>query len=509
MPEILTDRPDLIIIRPAPEMQLKSSPTRRRFRNTLMRNIRAALGSIEHRITVDQGRLLLHTTEIEAAGRALAQVFGVASFSPVDVVVRDPDLPTLRQAAETHFTEVVRGKTYAVRCKRHGGVKLSQREVERQLGAVLDGPGRVDLSEPEVELRIDLTEQGAWLFGRRFPGPGGVPLGVQDRAVTLMSGGFDSAVAAWYTMRRGVGVDYVFCNLGGATHENMVVQVAHRLARDWAHGDRPRLFVVDFLPGVADMRSRLPGEVWQVVLKRLMYRAAESLARERKAQALVTGEALSQVSSQTLSNLNSIDAAADLPVIRPLIGFDKGEILSLARRIGIYDLCEGVPEFCALSNSKPLVSSRRGRIENEEAKLDQALLDQAVREAREIDLLDMERAALAAPDVLVDTIPADAEVIDCQPPRRFRDWHLLGAVNVPPDELARRFRRWPKDRDYLLYCLRGANAPVLAERMQQAGFRAHALRGGVSRLRRGWERGDASVVGDVNDRTVTTADEGE
>lgn len=502
MSEPITHRPALIIVRPAPEMQLKSSPTRRRFRNILMRNIRAALGGIPHELTVDQGRLLLHTTEIDAAGRSLERVFGVASYSPVDVVVPEPDIDSLREAARAHFTEVVRGRTYAVRCKRHAGPRLSQREVERQVGAALDGPGRVDLGDPEVELRIDLTDQGAWLFGRRFPGPGGVPLGVQDRALALISGGFDSPVAAWYTMRRGVGVDHVFCNLGGATHENMVLQVAHRLAERWAPGDRPRLFVVDFLPVVADMRDRLPGEVWQVVLKRLMYRAAEALARERRAQALVTGEALSQVSSQTLSNLNSIDSASGLPVLRPLIGFDKSEILSLARRIGTYDLCEGVPEFCALSNSKPLVSSRRGRIEAEEAKLDAGLLEQAIREAREIDLFGMDRAALVEPDVLIDEIPAGAEVIDCQPPRRYRDWHLPGAANIPPDEFARRFRDFPSDRHYVLYCLRGANAPLLAERMQRAGFHAHALRGGVARLRRAWERGDVSVVGEVGDETV-------
>jgi thiamine biosynthesis protein ThiI len=497
MPEFITDQPDLIIVRPAPEMQLKSAATRRRFRHVLMGNIRAALGDIPHDLRVDQGRLALHTAEIDAAGEVLARVFGVASFSPVDVVVRDPDLPSLQEAARTHFTDIVRGRTYAVRCKRHGGAKCSQREVERRVGAVLDGPGRVHLDAPEVELRIDLTEQGAWLYFRRFAGPGGMPLGVQDRAVNLLSGGFDSAVAAWYIMRRGVGVDHLFCNLGGAIHEHMVLDVAHRLASDWAHGDRPRLFVVDFLPLVADMRARLPGEVWQLVLKRLMYRAAEAIARKRRAQALVTGEALSQVSSQTLSNLNSIDAASDLPVLRPLIGFDKAEILSAARRIGTYDLSEGVPEFCALSNSKLLVSSRRGRIDREEARLDRGLLEQAVAEVREIDLLDLDLAALAEPDVLLDAIPADAEVIDCQPPRRYRGWHLPGATNVPPDELARSFRHCPKDRHYLLYCLRGANAPLLAERMQQAGFRAHALRGGVSRLRRAWERGDGSVVGDV------------
>ncbi|HER34040.1 MAG TPA: tRNA 4-thiouridine(8) synthase ThiI, partial [Halothiobacillaceae bacterium] len=366
--------PESIIVRPAPELQLKSWHTRRRFRNALINNLHAALVGLPHEIRVDQGRLLVSTPAVEHAGERIGQVFGVASYSPVDGVV-EPRIEALCEAARRRFAGLVGGRTYAVRCKRHGGARLSTRAVERQVGAALNAFGTVNLDRPDVRVEVDLIQDGAWLFTRRCPGPGGVPLGVQDRAVTLMSGGFDSAVAAWYTMRRGVGNDYVFCNLGGVTHEHMVARIAHRLTRDWAYGDRPRLYVVDFLPVVADMRARLPGEVWQVVLKRLMYRAGEGIARRIGAQALVTGEALSQVSSQTLSNLNSIDAVAKLPVLRPLIGFDKSEIMTLARRIGTYELCEGVPEFCALSLSKPLVASRRARIDREEEKLDAALLE--------------------------------------------------------------------------------------------------------------------------------------
>ncbi len=117
-----------------------------------------------------------------------------------------------------------------------------------------------------------------------------------------------------------------------------------------------------------------------------------------------------------------------------------------------------MPEFCALSNSKPLISSWRGRIEREEAQLDETLLERAVAEAREIDLAALTEEDLTEPDVLADVIPADAAIIDCQPPRRFRDWHLPGAINYPPDELARRIELLPKDRHYLLYCLRGAKA---------------------------------------------------
>ncbi len=483
----MTDRPDLIIIRPAPEMQLKSSPTRRRFRNILIHNLHRALGEIPHEFRVDQARLLLRSPAVEAACELLGRVFGVDSFSPVEAVVQ-ADFDVLERVARERFAEAVRGRRYAVRCKHHGGPKLSTRMVERRLGAVLNDVGTVDLTRPEVTLRVELTDEGVWLYTRRLPGPGGMPLGIQDRALTLMSGGFDSAVAAWYTMRRGVGIDYVFCNLGGATHEHMVLQVTQRLVRDWAAGDRPRLFVVDFLPVVADLRASLPGEVWQLVLKRLMYRAAEAVANRRGAQALVTGEALSQVSSQTLSNLNTIDAASDLPVLRPLIGFDKSEIMRMARDIGTYELCEGVPEFCALSLSCPVVSSRRGRIAALEEALDDRLLDKVVAEAREVDLLALDEADLVEPDVLTEEIPPDAAIIDCQPPRRFRDWHLPGAVNYPPDELARCYESLPKGRPYLLYCLLGTSASLLAERMQRAGFDARAFRGGVNRLRKVWSK---------------------
>lgn len=489
-----SDLSELIIIRPAPELLLKSRYTRRQFHNTLISNLRDALAGIPHKISVDQGRLLLRTSEAEAAAERLERVFGVASYSRVEAVV-EPTVEALCEVASTRFAEVIGGRTYAVRCKYHSGERQSTREIERQVGAALNPFGTVNLNNPEVRVDIDLIKTGAWIYTQRRAGPGGMPLGVQDRAVTLISGGFDSAVAAWYTMRRGVSSDYVFCNLGGAVHEHMVTRVAHRLAHDWAAGDRPRLFVVDFVPLVADMRAQLPAEVWQVVLKRLMYRASEGIARRIGAQALVTGEALSQVSSQTLSNLNSIDVASNLPVLRPLIGFDKAEIVQLAHRIGTYELCEGVPEFCALSLSKPMVASRRDRIDREEEKLDRALLERAVLEARKIDLVSLTEADLTEPDVLVDAIPADAQVIDCQPPRRFRDWHLPGAVNYSSDELARSYESLPKERPYLLYCLRGANAPVLAERMQRAGFDAHAFRGGVGRLRRAYERGDEKVVG--------------
>ncbi|OOG22702.1 tRNA 4-thiouridine(8) synthase ThiI [Thioalkalivibrio denitrificans] len=483
----MSERTHQIIIRQSPEVHLKSFQTRRGFRRKLRRNLRAALANVEHRLQVVQGGFMLETPEPETACEILPRVFGIASFSPVEAVT-DADIDALCRVAREHITQYVRGRTFAVRCKRHGPRVLSTREVEWRVGAVLDGPGKVDLSHPQVTVRVDLWGDHASFHVRRIPGAGGLPVGVQGRALALISGGFDSAVAAWYTMRRGAMVDYVFCNLGGAAHLHQVTQVARLLAERWASGTRPRLFVVDFQAVVSDLRVTLPSDVWQVVLKRLMYRAADAIARRIDAEALVTGEALSQVSSQTLSNLNTIDAATDLPVLRPLIGFDKQEIMERARDIGTFVLSEKAPEFCALTNDRPLVRTRREQVDAQEALLEAHFLEEAIENTVELDLLALTAEDLAEPGILVEEIPDDVEVIDCQPPQRYRHWHVPGAVNRTPDQLTRQYRELPRDRRYLLYCLRGTHSAILAERMRDAGFDACAFRGDVGKVKKAWLR---------------------
>jgi tRNA uracil 4-sulfurtransferase len=136
---------------------------------------------------------------------------------------------------------------------------------------------------PEYTAHVEVREREAYLFSDRLPGAGGLPLGVEGRAVALLSGGYDSAVAAWLMLKRGVELDYVFCNLGGEAYERAVVQVAKLLADDWSYGTNPRLHVVDFAGPLDDLRAHAKQSYWQLVLKRLMYRAASRIGEETRA----------------------------------------------------------------------------------------------------------------------------------------------------------------------------------------------------------------------------------
>ncbi|MEJ2185682.1 MAG: THUMP domain-containing protein, partial [Gemmatimonadota bacterium] len=222
--------------------------------------------------------------------------------------------------------------------------------------ALLPHSAGVDLDHPDLVVRVEVRDDRAYLFGDRIDGAGGLPLGVEGRALGLISGGYDSAVAAWLLLKRGVNLDYVFCNLGGDAYERAVVQVAKVLADDWSYGSRPRLHVVDFGAPVDELRAKVKQSYWQVVLKRLMYRAASWIGEELGSGAIVTGEAMGQVSSQTLTNLRAIEPASSLPVFRPLLGFDKNEIIERAQHVGTAGLSEQVKEYCAIAPGRPVGS---------------------------------------------------------------------------------------------------------------------------------------------------------
>jgi len=478
----------MILLRLSGDVSTKARATRGRFVSRLVANLRDALRSAgieaELRRTHDRIHVAADTAEATAV---LARAFGIQSLSPVEA--RCPErLDDVVAAGARLFAPRVAGRRFAVRARRVGARhegSVSARDVERELGtALLPGAAGVDLDHPEVVARVELCEGEAHLFGDHVAGPGGLPLGVEGRALALVSGGFDSAVAAWHVMKRGVALDHLFCNLGGASHELGTLRVMKELADRWSAGHRPVLHAVDFGPLMDEIRGRTEQRYWQIVLKRQMLRAAERVARERGAAALVTGEALGQVSSQTLTNLGVIGEATGMPILRPLVGANKEDIIAQARHVGTHDLSRVVGEYCAMVPRRPATHASLAAVLRQEEALDGSLVASAVAARREIDLRGLSLEAIGLPELETAAVPEGATVLDLRPKPAFAAWHWPGAVRLDFAEALRVLPSLDRTRDYVLVCEFGLLSAHLAELMQKEGLRARHVRGGMAALRK-------------------------
>ncbi len=498
------------LVRLAAEVASKSNRTRRRFQNQLAGNLKDALAStgLQVRIRDRWSRLFvtlsvksdpegsaqaLHDADrandpqtVAAADEAMlaaTRVFGVSSFSRADAEI-GADLDEIVRTGHDLYRDAVRGRRYAIAARRTGRHPFSSRDIGVELGAALNPYGTVDLTAPEVTVSVEVRDQRATLFSGRSEGPGGLPLGVQGRAVCLISGGFDSAVAAWLLLKRGVALDYVFCNLAGPAFERSVIQVTKVLADRWSYGDRPRMHIVDFGEAVDRLQRDVTPRYWQVVLKRLMYRAAEEVASAIGADAVVTGESLGQVSSQTLRNLRAIESVAARPLLRPLVGFDKQEIIRIAQRIGTAALSARVREYCAILAGKPVTAAKTVAVDREEAPLDPGLVGRAVAARKVLDLRSLADDDIRRDYLWIDEFPEGARVIDCRPPQQDDGWRHPGAHRVLPDDFPKLAASLDRDARYVLFCDNGVQSGQFANLLQTVGYEAYALRDGTRALRR-------------------------
>jgi thiamine biosynthesis protein ThiI len=478
----------LVLLRFSGDITIKARATRHQFVRRLIQNLRDAITAqgLPPRVRLSHNRIFVELP----SGTSLApltRVFGIQSLSPVVARSAD-DLDAVVRAGVELFGEAVRGKRFAVRARRVGDrsrIRLKSTDIERELGsALLPASAGVDLGEPEVTAHVELMDGEAYFFPERLKANGGLPLGVEGRAITLLSGGFDSAVAAWQLLKRGVSQDYVFCNLGGLSHQLGVLRVAKALADDWHHGDRPRLHAVDFAAVVAELRDKTTPRYWQVLLKRLMLRAAAIVADERRAAAIVTGDAVGQVSSQTLQNLAVISRATDRMILRPLVGANKDEIIRLAEHIGTFELSKVVGEYCDLVPRKPATAATLDAIEREEARMDLGCIEQAVAARRRYDLRALAPSDFEIPELEVNRIPEGATVIDLRGRAEYESWHHADALRLDFPRAVEAFPSFERDRTYVLYCDYGLLSTHLAELMRKQGFSAYHFQGGTRALRK-------------------------
>jgi thiamine biosynthesis protein ThiI len=391
--EVAGERMKVVIIRYG-ELFLKSEPVKRHFIGLLTRNIKKALDSegIPHRFALPRGRLLIFGDEPERIAGVVSRIFGVVDVS-IGVMTSSSPEDLARVAVENADAQLRPGMRFAVRARRQGVEGFSSQELGAMVGGVIQEKYpdiRVDLKNPEYEVFVEARDFGGLVYDQRVPAPGGLPWGTQGRVLTLLSAGIDSPVASWLMMKRGCEVLHLHmeagrwagCGVSGAAVEN------HRRLSEWCRGFPLELLLLRSEPLYDVMEGSIPPRLRCVICKRFMLMTACRLLNQQNALAVVTGENLGQVASQTLSNLTVISGAATAPVIRPLITYDKEEIVTLARRIGTFNARPG--DLCCRAVPKmPATSASPAEIEAAEHDIGiGSLVDDTMKEIRFVSALN-------------------------------------------------------------------------------------------------------------------------
>ncbi len=469
------------IVKFFPEITIKSRVVRQQMAKQLRDNLRVLLKPIDPTCVIErEWDKLTITTQPEmraAAIDVLGNTPGIAYFLDV---LEYPfiDLPDAYAKTAELWQGRLRDKTFSVRCRRSGAHAFSSLEVERELGSQLflsGGARRVDLRNPEVQVRLEIRDDRLYIVNERFPGIGGFPLGSHESVVSLISGGFDSTVASYLTIRRGMRTHFCFFNLGGREHELGVKEVAHFIWSKFGASSRVKFVAVPFENVVGEILKNVDDSQMGVILKRMMLRAATQVAEQLNASALVTGEAVAQVSSQTLTNLTVIDRATEMLVLRPLITAAKGEIIQLTRDIGTEDFAARMPEYCGVISVKPTTRAKVERVEHAESKFDFEVLTQAIAEARYINIDEIANEDIVQADVEILSAPLfDAVLIDVRAPLQIeRNPLRAGNVrieNIPFYELQTKFAELDQTKTYLLYCDKGVMSKLHAAHLVEQGY---------------------------------------
>lgn len=472
-----------LIVKPFAEITIKSRPVRRQFIRQLGKNIRSVLKDLDPNVDV-QGEWdnieVISCVEAPALREAMLERLrctpGIAHCLEV---VEYPlgDFDEVFERCRAHFADQLVGRTFAVRCKRSGKHPFSSVELATHVGGRLRrecGAAGIDLRNPQVEVRLEVRFNRLLLISAQHEGLGGYPLGVLEQSLVLMSGGFDSSVAAWQIMRRGLLSHFCFFNLGGRAHELGVMEVAYHLWQRYGRSHRVLFISVPFEEVVAEILGKVDDSHMGVVLKRMMLRAASRLAEELHIDALVTGEAISQVASQTISNLSVIDAATDTLVLRPLIATHKQDIIAIAEQIGTADFARHMPEYCGVISVNPTTRAKRLRVDYEESHFDMAVLERALARATRIsvDRVLEERGKDLAVECVARALPGQI-VLDIRHPDAAEDQPLvlpgIEVQTLPFYAINNRFKDLDANRQYLLYCERGVMSRLHAHHLLSEG----------------------------------------
>lgn len=368
------------------------------FERVLVERIKKNLKNIkDNRVSRKEGLIFVRvplesdTNEVIAE---ISKVFGVSSVSPALEV--ESDLDSIGSKAVEFMNSMIENegvKTFKVEAKRADkNFPIKSPEIAAKIGAyVLKGCGtlKVDVHEPDCHLFVDLRVDKTYIYTKKINGLGGLPLGTNGKGMVLLSGGIDSPVAAWMMAKRGMVIDAVHFHSYPYTSPRAQQKVEELAEIISSYCGKINMTVINLLPIQEEIVSNCPEDETTILVRRFMMRIAEKIALKQNDLMLITGENLGQVASQTAEALVVTDQSVELPVMRPLIGMDKVEIMDMARRIGTYEKSiEPHEDCCTVFLPKhPVTKPKLERILNSESRIDvDRLVEMAVNSAEKIEI---------------------------------------------------------------------------------------------------------------------------
>lgn len=363
------------------------------FESALMRNLKRRLKPLmKFEMTKSQSTIVIEPLEEDAdmdqAAEEVGKVFGIAAYSRAAVC--EKEMQTILRTAEEYLgDELDMIRTFKVESRRADkSFPLKSPEISREMGGYLlkRHPNlSVDVHNPDLVVNVEVRQKGAYIHGNQLKGASGLPVGTSGKAAILISGGLDSPVAAYTMAKRGLvltGIHFASPPYTSARAEEKVTDLMYEVAE---YAGNMKFFIVPFTEIQEHIKDDCPEEMFTVIMRRMMMRVASRIAAENDCGALITGESLGQVASQTLDAIRCTDAAADLPVLRPLIGTDKIDIVDTSRKIGTYDTSiEPYEDCCTVFTPKhPKLHPSLEKIEAAEANMDYApMIDRAVENVK-------------------------------------------------------------------------------------------------------------------------------
>ena len=471
------------VIKLFPEITIKSAPVRKRMTKQLRNNLRYLLKPLDELIKVEMDWVKIEITGPEDEQLAcqmadvLARTPGIANFSRVQHFPLG-DFDDILEKTLSVWGDKLADKTFVLRVKRNGKHEFTSHDVERQVGGGLLHQSQatgVKLRDPDITVRLEIRQAQLYVIEETTRGLGGFPLGTQDSVISLISGGFDSTVSSYLTIKRGLRTHFLFFNLGGRAHEVGVKEVAFYLWNKFGASHRVRFISVPFDEVLSEILCNVHNSQMGVVLKRMMLRAATRVADEMGVQALVTGESVAQVSSQTLPNLAVIDSVVSTLVLRPLATFDKKDIIDIARKIGTEAFAANMPEYCGVISVKPTTRAKEERVAREETAFNFDVLEKAIANkwVQNIDEVMAESEPLVQIEIFAVPQP-DTVIVDIRHPDEVDVRPLKLDANevqeIPFFTLQNRFNELAGDTHYLIYCDKGVMSRLHAELLVEQGF---------------------------------------